>query len=66
MIPNSNLYHAVDRQISELRDGYPWQSLKNGKVVDIGGGTGHISMGVARVCGEIPLFSCQLYHHTKP
>lgn len=51
---SSNTYHAVDRQIVELRDGYPWQSLKNGKVVDIGGGTGHISIGLARVRGYNP------------
>ena len=39
----------VDRQLSELRDAFPWESLKNGKVVDIGGGSGHISIALAQV-----------------
>jgi methylase of polypeptide subunit release factors len=39
----------VDRQISELRDTFPWELLGNGKVVDIGGGSGHISIELARV-----------------
>ena len=46
---SSNLHNTVDRQVTELRDGYPWESLTNGKVVDIGGGTGHISLALARV-----------------
>jgi len=46
----SNLRDTVDRQVAELRDGYSWESLKNGKVVDLGGGTGHISIALARVC----------------
>lgn len=39
----------VNRQISELRDKFDWPSLRNGKVVDIGGGSGHVSIELARV-----------------
>ncbi|KAL9105191.1 MAG: hypothetical protein Q9187_008773, partial [Circinaria calcarea] len=41
-------WSQLDRQVAELRDGYSWESLKNGKVVDIGGGTGHVSIALAR------------------
>jgi len=37
----------VDRQIAELRDCFPWGDI-NGTVVDVGGGSGHISMALAR------------------
>ena len=39
---------VVDRHINELRDCFPWGSLK-GTVVDVGGGSGHISIALARV-----------------
>ncbi|KAI9777149.1 MAG: hypothetical protein M1816_004906 [Peltula sp. TS41687] len=42
-------YAQLDRQLSDLRDAFPWVSLKNGKVVDIGGGSGHISVALAQV-----------------
>jgi hypothetical protein len=42
-------WFVVDRQLSELRDEYPWAALGKGKVVDIGGGSGHISLYLARV-----------------
>ncbi|KAI0138072.1 O-methyltransferase-domain-containing protein [Hypoxylon sp. NC0597] len=38
----------INRQVDKLQSGFPWESLKNGKVVDIGGGNGHISIGLAR------------------
>ncbi|CAI6331164.1 unnamed protein product [Periconia digitata] len=41
-------YSQLDRQISELRDTFPWESLEGGKIVDIGGGSGHISIALAR------------------
>lgn len=51
----------VDRQLSELNDAFPWESLKNGKVVDIEGGSGHISIAIARVkCS--PLFTVVASH----
>ncbi|PVH96271.1 putative O-methyltransferase [Periconia macrospinosa] len=41
-------WSQLDRQVSELRDTFPWESLKDGKIVDVGGGSGHISIGLAR------------------
>ena len=35
----------------ELRDKYPWADLK-GTIVDIGGGSGHVSIELARVSKE--------------
>ncbi|KAI1140810.1 O-methyltransferase-domain-containing protein [Hypoxylon sp. FL0543] len=41
-------WSQINGQVDELQNGFPWESLKNGKVVDIGGGSGHISIGLAR------------------
>lgn len=41
--------NTVDRQFSELRDGYPWQRFGKGKIVDVGGGSGHVSIYLAKV-----------------
>ncbi|KAL9004881.1 MAG: hypothetical protein Q9188_002318 [Gyalolechia gomerana] len=38
----------MDRQFSELRDGYPWQRFGKGKIVDVGGGSGHVSIYLAK------------------
>ena len=38
----------MDRQFSELRDGYPWERFGNGKIVDVGGGSGHVSIYLAQ------------------
>jgi len=40
---------VVNERGTELRDGFPWASLGSGKVVDVGGGSGHISIKLARV-----------------
>ena len=48
---------TVDRQISELRECFPWDSLKNRTVVDVGGGSGHVSIYLASVC-------CPLLDHS--
>lgn len=38
----------MDRPISTLRDDFPWAKLERlGKVVDVGGGSGHVSMHLA-------------------
>ncbi|KAI0476828.1 O-methyltransferase-domain-containing protein [Xylaria cf. heliscus] len=41
-------WSKLDRSIEELHNSFPWESLKDGRVVDIGGGNGHISFGLAR------------------
>ncbi|KAI0889001.1 O-methyltransferase-domain-containing protein [Annulohypoxylon maeteangense] len=42
-------WSRLNRHIDELYDGFPWESLKTGKVVDIGGGNGHTSVELARM-----------------
>jgi hypothetical protein len=59
---NANDIPEVNGQIAELHRSFPWASLKNGKVVDIGGGSGHISIGLARV---FPLLYCFCPQLTK-
>jgi hypothetical protein len=39
----------VDDSLKVLRNNFAWSSLKNTKVVDIGGGNGHISIDLAQV-----------------
>jgi tRNA A58 N-methylase Trm61 len=51
----------VDRQIAELRDCFPWGDI-NGTVVDVGGGSGHISMALARVSFSF-LASAMILNH---
>ncbi|MCJ1262591.1 hypothetical protein MMC22_002461 [Lobaria immixta] len=43
----------MDRQFSELRDGFPWRSFNKGKIVDVGGGSGHVSMYLAKQFPEL-------------
>ena len=50
---NTDWKSTVDLHIDELRDYFPWESLK-GTVVDIGGGSGHISIALARVGSPFP------------
>ncbi|KAJ2978448.1 hypothetical protein NUW58_g7491 [Xylaria curta] len=45
-------WSKLDRSIEELHTSFPWASLKDGKVVDIGGGNGHISLGLAQAQQE--------------
>ncbi|KAI1171048.1 O-methyltransferase-domain-containing protein [Nemania sp. FL0916] len=45
----------MDRSIELLHTCFPWESLKDGKVVDIGGANGHISIGLAR---KFPSLRC--------
>ncbi|KXG50244.1 Winged helix-turn-helix transcription repressor DNA-binding [Penicillium griseofulvum] len=44
-----NAWSQLDSQVTRLvHSSFPWESLKVGKVVDIGGGSGHISIALAR------------------
>lgn len=51
----------MDRQIDELVDSFPWHSFKDGKIVDVGGGSGHISVALGRV-SEL-LIPIKVYDH---
>lgn len=42
--------HAVDRQLVEVRDEFPWDTIGDGTLVDVGGGSGHIAISLAKVC----------------
>ena len=53
----SDSVSQVDRKITELRDEYPWDSLGISTVVDVGGGSGHVSISLARVCNPSLLTS---------
>ncbi|KAI1389027.1 O-methyltransferase [Hypoxylon trugodes] len=37
----------IDRQVTEVVDGFPWDGIR-GTVVDVGGGSGHLSVSLAR------------------
>ncbi|KAI0154666.1 putative O-methyltransferase [Xylariaceae sp. FL1272] len=41
-------WSKVNERDNELRDSFSWASLGSGKVVDVGGGSGHISIKLAR------------------
>lgn len=40
---------TVDNSFKVLRGNFDWDSLANKKIVDIGGGNGHVSIDLARV-----------------
>ncbi|KAJ8126760.1 hypothetical protein O1611_g6878 [Lasiodiplodia mahajangana] len=47
----------VDREVTQLRDCFPWNDL-DGVVVDVGGGSGHLSLALARVsCTQLSTHS---------
>ncbi|KNG51752.1 sterigmatocystin 8-o-methyltransferase precursor [Stemphylium lycopersici] len=41
-------WSLVDNSVNVLQNGFDWESLQNKKVVDIGGGNGHISIDLAK------------------
>ncbi|KAH8727769.1 O-methyltransferase-domain-containing protein [Phaeosphaeriaceae sp. PMI808] len=59
-------WSQFDRQISELHNGFPWASLGNGTVVDIGGGSGHISVGLARSFPSLKFIVQDISAHMLP
>ncbi len=42
------LQNKVSNNSTDTADGYPWADLQ-GTVVDMGGGSGHVSIGLAQV-----------------
>ena len=42
-------FMSVDNSVNVLQNGFDWASLQNKKVVDVGGGNGHISIDLAKV-----------------
>jgi 16S rRNA G1207 methylase RsmC len=46
---HTNVPSAVDDSAVFLHDNYPWVSLQNPQVIDVGGGNGHVSIDLARV-----------------
>ncbi|KAI1141495.1 putative O-methyltransferase [Hypoxylon sp. FL0543] len=43
----------INRDTTELRDRFPWKSLVRNKVVDVGGGSGHMSIYLATQFPEL-------------
>lgn len=39
----------VERHFETLKESFPWQDVSKGKVIDVGGGSGHMSVSLARV-----------------
>ncbi|KAK4221364.1 O-methyltransferase-domain-containing protein [Podospora fimiseda] len=46
-------WSQIDRQITYLSNSYPWASLGKGHVVDVGGGSGHISIALAHISQQM-------------
>ncbi|KAI1496582.1 putative O-methyltransferase [Biscogniauxia marginata] len=46
-------YVQMNRDTTELRDRFPWDSLVNKTVVDVGGGSGHMSIYLATQFSEL-------------
>ena len=40
---------AVERHFETLKESFPWDQVSKGKVIDVGGGSGHMSVSLARV-----------------
>jgi hypothetical protein len=56
---------TFDNSFKVLRDNCDWRSLTNKKVVDVGGGNGHVPVDLARVRGRYPLASSSNWQHTQ-
>lgn len=40
---------TVERHFDSLKESYPWDKIESGKIIDVGGGSGHMSVSLARV-----------------
>lgn len=40
----------LERHFETLKESYHWDQISNRKVIDVGGGSGHMSVSLARVC----------------
>jgi hypothetical protein len=40
---------TVENQFDDLKDSYAWGELKDRRLIDIGGGRGHVTIALARV-----------------
>ncbi|KAF1949994.1 sterigmatocystin 8-O-methyltransferase precursor [Byssothecium circinans] len=45
----------MERQFEDLRDSYGWDKINGGKVIDVGGGNGHMSIALARTFPNLEL-----------
>lgn len=45
----SLLTSAVERHFESLKESFPWDQISKGKIIDVGGGSGHMSVSLARV-----------------
>jgi 2-polyprenyl-3-methyl-5-hydroxy-6-metoxy-1,4-benzoquinol methylase len=52
------LTFVVERHFETLKNSFPWDQIRGRKVVDVGGGSGHMSVSLARVSGLPILVSC--------
>ncbi|KAI4680859.1 hypothetical protein J4E81_010043 [Alternaria sp. BMP 2799] len=41
----------LERHFDNLKESFPWDKISGRKVIDVGGGSGHMSVNLARVCG---------------
>lgn len=55
------LINLVERHFGILRDSFPWGQISGRKVIDVGGGSGHMSVNLARVCTSGIRESISLY-----
>ncbi|KAK4462846.1 O-methyltransferase-domain-containing protein [Cladorrhinum samala] len=56
-------WSQIDRQITDLSNSYTWGSLGKGTVVDVGGGSGHISIALARQFPSLRFVVQDISHH---
>ncbi|KAH7381319.1 O-methyltransferase-like protein [Phaeosphaeria sp. MPI-PUGE-AT-0046c] len=45
----------LERHFDSLKESYPWDQIDGGKVIDVGGGSGHMSVALARAFPHLEL-----------